>query len=187
MSQNGHIFHKNWFNRCFEITMKHFTKLRALYAACMENQQYCLHFKWEKFRIFFLETFEPPRNIVSHLMFIIWNFIAFFLIEYSLIGIVKPKFTRRNDYLGRKFTTTGHNCYSRISILYLTALMLLTTVSVSTPPQVMHPHTIFRLCSGLIHPGNHWCWSLTSIFLGRPDFFSIFYTSPIFTPFYITA
>ena len=27
------------------------------------------------------------------------EFYRIFLIEYSLIGIVKPKFTRRNDYL----------------------------------------------------------------------------------------
>ena len=34
----------------------------------------------------------PLQSIVSHLMFITWKF----LFEYCLIGIVKPRFTRRN-------------------------------------------------------------------------------------------
>ena len=40
----------------------------------------------------------PPQNIAPHLMFIIWNFIAIFEVEYSLIGIVKPKFSRGMKY-----------------------------------------------------------------------------------------
>ena len=45
----------------------------------------------------FLLKSLPLQNIVPHVMFIIWNFTAIFLFQYSLIGIVKPKFFRRNE------------------------------------------------------------------------------------------
>ena len=62
------------------------------------NEQYCLHIKREKLTILFQKNL-PPQNIVPHLMFInMWNFIViFYLSKYSLIGILKPKSTRRNE------------------------------------------------------------------------------------------
>ena len=55
------------------------------------NEQYCLHIKTEKLSTLYL----PLQNIVP-LMFITSNFMAVFCFEYSLMGVVKPKFTRRN-------------------------------------------------------------------------------------------
>ena len=45
-----------------------------------------------------------------HLMLIIWTFIALFLIEYNLIGIVKLKFTRRNKILLRILEDLTKKC-----------------------------------------------------------------------------
>ena len=62
------------------------------------NEQYCLHIQREKLTFFFeKKKTQPTQNIVPHLMFIKWNFIEYFLIEHSLIGIIKPKFTRGNE------------------------------------------------------------------------------------------
>ena len=58
------------------------------------NQQHCLHIKRKKLTVFYKNI--PSQNIVPHLMYIIWNFITIFLIEYSSNGIVKPNFDRRN-------------------------------------------------------------------------------------------
>ena len=50
----------------------------------------------KKQHIFLFKKTPPLQHIVSHLMFIIWNFIAYFKIEYSLIGILNPKSIRIN-------------------------------------------------------------------------------------------
>ena len=61
------------------------------------NQQYCLHIKREKSTIFFFKKpsatkHSPPSNV--YYMEIYRNF----LIEYSLIGIVKPQIPEEMKY-----------------------------------------------------------------------------------------
>ena len=60
------------------------------------NEQYCLQFKREKFNYFLLKKpsatkHSPPSNVYY------MEFYRNFLFEDSLIGIVKPKVTRRNE------------------------------------------------------------------------------------------
>ena len=46
----------------------------------------------------FSSKIPSARKHSPHLMFIILNFIAFFLFQYSLIGIVKPKLPEEMKY-----------------------------------------------------------------------------------------
>ena len=65
------------------------------------NEQYCLLIKRKKLSIFFIKnpsaTKQSPPSYVYYM-----EFYRNFLFEYSLIGIVKPKFTRRNEIRCRK-------------------------------------------------------------------------------------
>ena len=70
------------------------------YAVCMEKYEFksTMLFTHQKRKINnFFSKYLPPQNIVPYLMFIIWNLSHFLKIEYSLIGIIKPKFTRGNE------------------------------------------------------------------------------------------
>ena len=64
------------------------------YATCMKK---CIHIYRENFTIFFFKKtpsitkHTPPFNFYFYYM----EFYRVFLIQYNLIGIVKPKFTRR--------------------------------------------------------------------------------------------
>ena len=58
------------------------------------NQQYYLHIKREKLTIFFEKTFRYKTQSPSNIYFM--KSYRNFIIENSLSGIVKPKFTRRN-------------------------------------------------------------------------------------------
>ena len=62
------------------------------------NEQYCLLIKRKKLSIFFIKnpsaTKQSPPSYVYYM-----EFYRNFLFEYSLIGIVKPKFTKRNEMM----------------------------------------------------------------------------------------
>ena len=82
------------------ISMKHLTKqssslssLRGNIGIQMNNTVYIS--KEKNYEFSSKKPFATKHS--PHLMCIIWNFTAFFLFQYSLIGIVKPKFTRRNE------------------------------------------------------------------------------------------
>ena len=62
------------------------------------NEQYCLHIKTEK-NINFLLINLPLQHIVSISNVYYMEFYRNLLFEYSLKGIVKPKFTRRNEMM----------------------------------------------------------------------------------------
>ena len=53
------------------------------------------------------------------------EFYRIFLIEYSLFGIVKPKFTRRNDYLGKKIH------YNRPQLLFKDINIIFNCINVT--------------------------------------------------------
>ena len=64
LSKYGHRIHKSWLNRSFGITMKHFTKQIAPYAACMEKKEFkstklFTHFKKE----WILILSQNPKNV----------------------------------------------------------------------------------------------------------------------------
>ena len=59
------------------------------------NEQYCLHIKTDKYQFSSRKpsaTKDSPPSNVNYM-----EFYCNFLFEYSLMGIVKPKFTRRNE------------------------------------------------------------------------------------------
>ena len=59
------------------------------------NEQYCLHIKTEKLSIFFFKKNLPKHSPLSNVYYM--EIYRNFLFEYSLMGILKPKFTRRNE------------------------------------------------------------------------------------------
>ena len=62
------------------------------------NQQFCMHTKKEKLSIFVYKKKTPPatkHSLLSNDYNI--KFYRNLLTEYSLIGIVKPKFSRGNE------------------------------------------------------------------------------------------
>ena len=71
--------------------MKHFKKQYSSLCSLHGKKQYYLHIKRE-ILIFFLKKTLPPQNIVHHI-----EYYSNLLIEYSLIRIVKPKFSRGNE------------------------------------------------------------------------------------------
>ena len=59
----------------------------APYSACMEKKEIQIHNTVYKSNEKNLTSKNPPpQNMVPHLMFIIWIFIAIFFIEYNLIA-----------------------------------------------------------------------------------------------------
>ena len=58
------------------------------------NQQYYLHIKKEKLKMFFEKNFRYKTQSPSNVYYL--KFYRNFIIEYSLSGILRPKFTRRN-------------------------------------------------------------------------------------------
>ena len=82
--------------------MKHFTKqnrslcsLHGKIGIQMNNTVYTS--KEKNYQFSSKKKPSATKHSPQSPMFITWNFIAIFLFEYSLMGIVKPKFTRRNE------------------------------------------------------------------------------------------
>ena len=80
--------------------MKHFTKqnssLCSLHRKKNTNEQHCLHIKREKVLNFLLKKSSATKHSpLSNVYYM--ELYRNFLFRYSLMGIVKLKFTRRNE------------------------------------------------------------------------------------------
>ena len=88
--------------------MKHYTKqnsslcsLHGKIGIQMNNTVYTSKEKNYQF-----SSLKPSATKVPHLMFITWHFTTFVLFEYSLMGIEKPKFTRKKLNIMQNFGNT---------------------------------------------------------------------------------
>ena len=86
--------------------MKHFAKqnsslcsLHVKIGIQMSNTVYTSKRK----RYQFSSRKPSATKIIPYIMFITWKFIAIFLFEYTLMGILKPEFTRRNEIYDAEF------------------------------------------------------------------------------------
>ena len=94
------------------------------------NEQYFLHIKEKNYKFSSKKPsatkHSPPSNVYY------MEFYRIFLFEYSLIGIVKPKFTRRNEIwcriweiedlsknVRKKQDRTSLNCFSLFVLQYV--------------------------------------------------------------------
>ena len=100
LSYYGLRIHKDCFDRSFGITMKHFTKQNSFPFSQHEQQKFkpttLFTCQKEKKLTLFLEqpsaTNHCPPSNVYHM-----DFYRNFVTEYSLIGMLKPLFTKRYE------------------------------------------------------------------------------------------
>ena len=75
--------------------MKHFTKQNSSVCSLHGKEQYCLHIKREIYQFSSKKPSATKYSSSSNVYYM--KFYCDFLFEYSLIGIVKPTFARRNE------------------------------------------------------------------------------------------